>query len=294
MGSEIVALRRRVQHLHYTSRALLLLALLVSPLFAVAEDALLMGVFPRRNATATSKIFSPLTRYLEAEIGRPIKLMVAKDFPTFWQGVVEKRYDIVHYNQYHYVRSATDYKVIACNVEQGRDVISGALYVRRDSGITDINQLRNHNIIFGGGKGAMMSYIVPRYLLMQGGLKESDYTTSFASNPPNAVLAVYFKQADAGGAGDVVLNLPAVTEIADQNELTYLAISKPLKQLPWAVKRDMPAALQQQIKDLLVQLGSSERGRIILKSAHLNGLNPATDSDYDDARKIIAALPSEN
>lgn len=279
------------------SRALLTLLVLCLfiPYPAVAEDGLLMGVFPRRNATITAKFFSPLADYLSQQLGKPVTLVTAKDFKSFWKGVKEKRYDIVHYNQYHYVKSAKDYQVVACNVENGRDVIAGALYVRRDSGISKISQLRGHNIIFGGGRDAMMSYIVPQYLLRKGGLAGTDYKTSFASNPPNAVLAVYFQQADAGGAGDVVMNLPTVTKIANPDELKYLAVSEPIKHLPWVVRRDMPKALQQKIQKLMTGLSGSERGRDILKMAHLDGMRAANDSDYDKIRDIIReALPTNN
>jgi phosphonate transport system substrate-binding protein len=246
-----------------------------------------MGVFPRRNATLTAKLFSPLAQYLGEQLGRPVRLVTAKDFSSFWQGVVEKRYDIVHYNQYHYIQSAAEYAVIACNEEQGRDVISGALYVRRDSGISEVSQLRGRNVIFGGGPDAMMSHIVPRYLLYEAGLGANDFTAHFAANPPNAVLAVYFRQADAGGAGDVVMNLPMVTKITGKDELAFLAVSEPIKHLPWAVRKDMPQALRAQIQSLMVGLASSERGRNILKTARLTGMSFASDSDYDSARSII-------
>jgi phosphonate transport system substrate-binding protein len=274
-------------------RASLLLALLIVPLFAVAQDPLLMGVFPRRSATSTSQLFSPLAKHLETQLGRPVQLVTAKDFPTFWKGVIEKRYDIVHYNQYHYIQSAADYQVIACNVEMGQDTIAGSIYVRSDSGITSIEQLRGRSIIFGGSTKAMMSYIVPQYLLMKGGLKPNDYATSFAKNPPNALLAVYFRQADAGGAGDVVKQLPSVTKITGDDELTYLATSEPIKHLPWAVRRDMPATLQQQIQKSLIQLGETQHGRTILKTALLDGFKKANDNDYDSTRAIIRELPPQ-
>lgn len=253
-----------------------------------------MGVFPRRNAVLTSKFFTPLAEYLSKSLGRQVKLVTAKDFPTFWQGVKRKRYDIVHYNQYHYIQSASDYEVIASNMEQGRDTISGALYVRSDSGITEISQLRGRNIIFGGGTDAMMSYIVPRFLLQQGGLNSSDYQTSFANNPPNAVLAVYFKQADASGAGDVVMNLPTVTKIANTEQLRYLAVSDPIRHLPWVVRRDLPGELRDKIKQLMVGLRDIDEGDAILKAAHVDAFSSSTDSDYDSAREIIREVMQEN
>ncbi len=251
-----------------------------------------MGVFPRRNATLTAQLFSPLADYLSEQLGQRVKLVTAKDFSSFWLGVAEKRYDIVHFNQYHYVQSSTDYSVIATNEEQGRTEIAGALYVRRDSGITSISQLRGRNIIFGGGTDAMMSYIVPRYLLQQGGLSNNDYSTVFANNPPNAVLAVYFNKATAAGAGDVVMNLPSVNKIADRDELTFLAVSKPIRHLPWAVKRTMSLAKQKHIQQLLTELGNNKEGRTILTTARLTGLHKAVDSDYDQAREIIRKVMS--
>ncbi len=274
-------------------QSLLLLAVLLVPTLGMSEESLLMGVFPRRSATLTSQFFSPLAEYLSESLGRPVKLVTAKDFPTFWEGVTKKRYDIVHYNQYHYIESSQDYQVVACNQEQGRDVIAGAIYVRNDSGIENIEQLRGKNIIFGGGTDAMMSYIVPRYLLLQGGLGKDDFTTTFATNPPNAVLAVFFKQADAGGAGDVVMNLPVVTKIANNNELRYLAVSEPIKHLPWTIRRDLPEELRQKIQNLMTGLGETERGKAILKAAHVNGFSPASDSDYDSSRRIIRDVMQE-
>lgn len=262
-------------------------AFLIGSVPAVAADALVMGVFPRRSATLTAQLFSPLADYLGAQLGRPVRLVTAKDFPSFWEDVLAGRYDIVHYNQYHYLRSAGLYEVVACNAEQGRDVLAGALYVRRDSGIERVAQLRGKRVIFGGGEDAMMSYIVPRYLLQQGGLAAADYTALFASSPPNAVLAVYYRQAEAGGAGDVVMRMPVVNGIADTRELRLLALSAPIKQLPWALKRALPDPLKAHIRALMVGLGDSEQGRAVLSAAQLTGMSAASDADYDSARQIV-------
>lgn len=270
------------------TRIIYLLALLLAlPLPASAEGELLMGVFPRRNATLTSQLFSPLADYLSQQLNREVKLETAKDFPSFWEGVVAGRYDIVHYNQYHYIQSADKYAVIVCNEEGGTDSIAGALYVRRDSGITEVEQLRGKRIIFGGGIDAMMSHIVPNYILRQAGLGEGDYQAIFASNPLNAVLAVHFRQADAGGAGDIVMNLPKIKKITEEDTLTYLATSEPIKHLPWTVRRDMDKSLRERIRTLLIGLDTTERGRDILRAARLTGMNAVTDSDYDTARTII-------
>jgi len=255
-----------------------------------AQDPLVMGIFPRNKATETTTMYTPLANYLSERLGRKVILVTSKDFDSFWKGVMERKYDIVHYNQYHYIQSATSYKVIAHNQEFGKDAVAGALFVRKDSGINELAQLRGRTIIFGGGKDAMLSYIAPRFLLMQAGLKEGDFKTEFAVNPPNAALALYNKQADAAGGGDILIDLPVVKNAVNTQELKLLAATEPLLFLPWAVKRTMPAKLGESIQSLLVELGRSDAGKDILKAAMTTGMGKAEDKDYDRHRKMTIAV----
>ena len=255
-----------------------------------AQDPLVMGIFPRNKATETTTMYTPLANYLSERLGRKVILETSKDFDSFWKGVMERKYDIVHYNQYHYIQSTQAYKVIAHNQEFGKDAVAGALFVRKDSGINELAQLRGRTIIFGGGKDAMLSYIAPRFLLMQAGLKESDFKTEFAVNPPNAALALYNKQADAAGGGDILIDLPVVKNAVNTQELKLLAATEPLLFLPWAVKRTMPAKLGESIQSLLVELGRSDAGKDILKAAMTTGMGKAEYKDYDRHRKMTIAV----
>ncbi len=262
----------------------------LAPVIQAADDPLIMGVFPRRNAVETAKLFTPMADYLGERLGREVKLVTSKNFDSFWKAVAEQRYDIVHYNQYHYIRSAKTYKVIAHTQEFGKNAVAGALFVRKDSGITEVSQLRGRTVIFGGGKDAMLSYIAPRYLLMQAGLKEGDFKTEIAVNPQNAVVALYYKQADAAGGGDIVLDQPVIKNAINVQELRLLAATEPLLFLPWAVKRTMPAKLAKSIQSILVDLKNSEAGKQVLKSAIMTGMGKAGDRDYHPHRQMTTAV----
>jgi len=262
----------------------------VAPVIQAAEDPLIVGIFPRHRAAETTTMYMPLANHLSERLGRPVALITSKDFDSFWQGVVEQRYDIVHYNQYHYIHSAQNYRVIAHLQEFGRDTIEGALYVRKDSGITEISQLRGRTIIFGGGKDAMHSYIAPRFLLMQAGLKEGDFKTEFSVNPPNALLALYHKQAHAAGAGATLITLPVVKNSINVEELRVLAASEPLLFLPWAVKHSMPAKLRESIQSIMVGLGRDDAGKKVLNAAKATGMGKAEDRDYNPHRKMTTAV----
>lgn len=272
-------------------RLLWLIALAaLAPAGYAAEEALVMGVFPRHNATDTTTMYTPLADHLSKRLGRKVSLVTSRDFDSFWRGVTEQRYDIVHYNQYHYVHSAQAYTVVAHNQEFGKSAVAGALFVRKDSGITEISQLRGRTIIFGGGRDAMLSYIAPRFLLMQAGLKEGDFKTEFAVNPPNALLALFHKQADAAGGGDILNDLTVVRNAINAEELRILATTEPLLFLPWAVKRSMPAKLRESIQAILVDLGQGANGKNVLRAARATGIGKAEDRDYDPHRRMTTAV----
>jgi len=257
------------------------------PVARAAATPLVMGIFPRRQATLTTELFTPLATYLGRELGREVRLETAKDFEAFWNGVEQRRFDIVHYNQFHYVRSADKYRVIAHNEEFGTGTVAGALYVRKDSGIDSIAQLRGRKIVFGGGTDAMMSYILPSYLLLQAGLQPGDYDAAFSKNPPNSLISLYHGQADACGGSAILIDLPVVRDAMDTSTVTHLGMSEAVLHLPWAVRKDIPQALGARIQALLVGLQAREDGRAILARAEMTGFGPARDADYDPHRRII-------
>jgi phosphonate transport system substrate-binding protein len=271
---------------------LLLLYLCCWHTLSLAADPLMIGIFPRRDAAITTKLFSPLARYLERELGIPVSMELSSNFDNFHSNLKQRRYDLVHLNPYDYidVHDDLDYDALVQNEEFGEPTIKGAIYVRRDSGINQVSDLIGKKILFGGGPRAMMSYVVPTYLLQQAGLAKEDYQEAFAINPPNAVLATYLQQSDAGGAGEVVRRLPVVTSKIDVNQLSLLAVSQPLSHLPWAVKREMPAEMKHRLKTLLIDLKQTQEGRNILEYARLSAFNPATDKDYDAHREIVESV----
>lgn len=258
------------------------LIILVGPVQAMAE--IVLGVFPRRPVATTHKAFKPLAEHLSQELGEPVKLVVAKNFKSFWAGVKNKQYDLVHYNQYHYLLSHKHqgYRVIAANEEMKNRKIAGSLSVRKDSGINSIADLKGKTILFGGGKKAMGSYIAPTAILKKHGLVAGkDYTVKFAKNPPSAVIGVYNKVAEAAGAGNVILKIKGVKKKINTDEMKVLAESESFTQLPWAVKDTMADSKAKKIQKIMTSLKGP-----VLKSAKVTGFYEVTDADYDKVREI--------
>ena len=273
----------------------LLLVLVPGVMAETMAEPIKMGIFPRRNPLITTRMFSPLVQYLKVKLGREVVLDTPKDFETFWNKVKNNEYDIVHYNQYHYVKSHKEYgyQVVAKNIEFNQATIAGAIIVRKDANINSVTDLKGRKIVFGGGPRAMQSYIVAKYLLQINGLHDNEYEESFSTNPPNAIMSTYFKQSDAAGAGDKVLKLKIVESQIDINEMKYLVKGEQLSHLPWAVSDKLDIDTTKKLSEVLLGMDKNGEGKTILSKMHMNGFAPAEDKDYDPHRMIIEAVLHE-
>ena len=95
------------------------------------DDEFTLAVFPRRGAENTRIMYTPLINGLSQYLNRKVTLVTSHDFASFWEKVTQQAYDIVHYNQYHYVRSQKDYgyQVFAQNVEFCHDKIAVSIII---------------------------------------------------------------------------------------------------------------------------------------------------------------------
>lgn len=269
------------------------LLLFTSPCWS--DDPLLIGIFPRENATTTHYKFAALARYLSNTLQREIRIETGRDFEGFWKGVEEQRYDLVHFNQYHYVKSHAQfgYNVIAKNEERGKATIAPIIAVRADSAIAEIAALRGRRVIFGGGPSAMVAYIGAKALLKRAGLRDTDYITETAINPPSAVIAMYMEEVAAAGIGEMVLDLPTAGRRIDASEIRILARGDEIPQLPWAVKGTIDTAWVRRIRAALLNLVKAEEGREILRDVGVTGFVDAEDWEFDICRRLIMDVLSE-
>lgn len=263
-------------------------ALMVS-LPAVADIKL--GVFPRFPAQDAVQAFKPLADYLSAQLGEKVELIPGKDFPSFWEAVEAKQFDVVYFNQYHYVLShdKLGYKAVVANIEEGDKKIAGGLFVRVDSGINTVADMKGKTIIFAGDEKAMGSYIAPTAVLRKAGLVEGkDYTAKFAKNPPSTFMAVFNKQADVAGAGNVVLSSPPVKKAIDTSQMKMIAESESFVHLTWAVAPTIDEAKAKKIQDTMSGLDAKNpEHAAILKAARVDGFYAVTEKDYEKVREMV-------
>ena len=271
-------------------RALFVVLILQLSAFSVlAGDGLRIGVFPRHNYAETIHMFLPVARYLSRNLGEEVKISSAKSFREFWSNVKKRKYDIIHLNQYQYLQANKKfgYNIILKNEEFGKSTLRSIIVVRKDSSIKNIADLKNKKIIFGGNKTAMMSYLIPSKMLAEANLTAGQYKKAFARNPPNALMAVVLKQADACGVGDAVLKLGKIQQRLDEDDIKIIATSAPVPHLAWAVASSMSDNKARAIQKILLELNKDEAGKKILERAKLTGIHIATHEEYSELLKYV-------
>ncbi len=258
------------------------------------QTSLNMAIFPRRVPQVTRKAFQPLANYLQVELGKPVNLITPATYKKFWKGVTTNQYDIVHFNQYHYIEShklPAKYQAILANEEGHSRTISGAIFVKSaNHEIRNLTDLKGKTIIFGGGKKAMVSYIASMALLKRAGLKQSDFTTMFSKNPPFAIVDAFMNKGEAAAAGAHLLGSKSVKKRIGAkgiSKMRILAVGEPITHLPWAVKDSMPVKQREHIRSAMTSLKTSTQGREILKAAMVSDFYAVSDKDYDKSREMV-------
>jgi phosphonate transport system substrate-binding protein len=262
----------------------------------IDSDIIKIGIFPRFSVLETTQAYHPLVTRLGQVLGKPVELVVPPDYHTFWQEAQRGDYALVHYNQYHYLKTHKDagYEALVCNEELGRRTMAGVIFVRKDSGIEKVADLKGKKIIFGGDKTAMVAYIAPVGILRAHGLLQgSGYEVAFAKNPHAAIIHVGRRIVDAAGAGDVTISAKAVTSEIDVSELKILARSDEFIQLVWAVSPKMRPEERILIQQTMVELKNSEAGKAILKAAKVTDFYPVTDFDFNKVRYMVESAIGE-
>lgn len=272
----------------YLSFILVVAILIFSHMTALSAETFKLGIFPRRPAEMTLKMFTPLKKKLETELNIPVQLMYSQNTEDFCKKVENKTFDLVQLDHFQYILAHKNYgyDVIAQNVEFGKNTVSSVIYVRKDSGITNVNDLKGKKILFFFDKKSFVPYVAPLSILKKEGLKPGQYDELFAKSPVAALKALSRGNVDAATGADITLNMKMIKDSLDTTALTKLAEIGPFPQIPWAVTGNLGAEQKAKVKEVLLSLDKTEEGKQILKAAGLNNIIEASDSDYDSIRNV--------
>ncbi|WP_296043429.1 phosphate/phosphite/phosphonate ABC transporter substrate-binding protein [uncultured Alteromonas sp.] len=236
------------------------------------------GVVPQQSAFRLAQMWTPLLAHLSAETGLSLSFITAKDIPSFEDELTRASYDLAYMNPYHYVvfHSRADYQPLVRDSEKG---LRGIIVTRKDSNITNIEQLQGSTLAFPA-PAAFAASIIPRAELNRAGISINPrYVNSHDSVYLNVIKELFV----AGGG--IIRSLEHLPE-SQRSQLKILWQSKAYTSHAIAAHSRVPLAHQQLLTAAFEKLVTTEQGRALLKQLNFNRLDAAADKDWNDIRAL--------
>ena len=257
---------------------------------------LVMAVTPSNIPTELFKAGEAFAAALGKKIGIPIKVYM----PTDYLGVVEalrnRTADMAFVHPAGYVFASREAKaqIVAVDVWHGKTSYTSRFYVRKDSGLKRLEELRGKTIAFVD-PGSTSGYVYPMVTLIKKGLvtnrdpKTFFKDAMFAGTHEAALLALL------NGSVDVVASFDlAPQQYLKEKErierITHVAETDPIPEAGMCVREGLDPALVRKIVEALMEFNAPEYRPILKDFYGIDGFAPARDSDYNPVREAIDLL----
>ena len=250
---------------------------LATPCYAAADASakpLEIGIIPNVSTYSLFAAYQPMRLYLEQRLGRPVILLTAPDFKTFYERTGKGDYDLA-ITPPHLARLA--------EIESGyvplttyRNGLDALLLVARNSPIKTAADLRGKTI--GMPDLLALAPMAGRHWLKQHGLKAgTDYTLRITAPHNTAVLSVMRGDTDAAIVGSGPYRLMA-TEL--RGGVRILANVGTVINATFMAHPRLSADERTRIKDALLAFANeSPEGKKFIRDNEFGGMKPLSSRD---------------
>ena len=246
---------------------------------------LVIGLIPEQDIFSQVERYTPLAEYLSRKIGRTIEIKMLARYGNIIQNFVSSGMDGAFFGSFTYTlaHAKLGVEVVARPVSlNGTSTYYGLLFVRKDSGITSVKDMKGKRFVFVD-KATTAGYLLPLEYFHRHGVKNyKTYLgeTYFAGTHEDAIYDVLDKKADIGAAKNTVFERVSKANPRINRELMVLVKSPEVPENALAMRRDLDEALMQGIKAALLTMDEEAEGRAVLKVFGAQRFIETTDKDY--------------
>jgi phosphonate transport system substrate-binding protein len=130
-------------------------------------------------------------------------------------------------------------------------------------------------------------YNITRYYLAGLGVPQPYFGRVVAAGSHERSLEMVLQnEVDAAAIDSTVLAIAQELDHRVRDELRIIATTPPSPIPPLVISQEVPAALRQEIRQVLVEMDGQQNGRYILQKAGLKRWAVVTDRDYDPIRDM--------
>ncbi|HEX9667390.1 MAG TPA: phosphate/phosphite/phosphonate ABC transporter substrate-binding protein [Thermodesulfobacteriota bacterium] len=252
---------------------------------------LVLAFIPQENPEKLIGDIKIITEYLEKEMGIPVKGFVTQDHAAAVEALRNGEADISFMGGLPYVlaHDLIGANVILSEVYRGSPTYRGRIFVRRESGIKKLEDLRGKSIAFADPISES-GYIYPLDIFVQAGLlKPTDDpqiffgTVYFAGGYQQAIQAVANGLVDAAGSSQFADLLLTPNQL---EKITWIAESKPIPSHLVCVRKDFDEQRKEAFKKAMLKLNLPEYKHLLRHVYSPDGYIEASHKDYESVEEM--------
>jgi phosphonate transport system substrate-binding protein len=236
------------------------------------------GIVPQQSAAKIARLWGPIIRQISNDTGLNLKLVTAKDIPTFEKRLAQGEYDFAYMNPYHFTvyNKAPGYKALA---KQKDKSIRGIIVVRKDSTAETLADLEYSTLAFPSPAAFAAS------ILTRAGLDSANvpFSPRYVSSHDSVYLAVARGLVPAGGG---VVRTFKNTDPAIRDQLRIFWKTPKYTPHAFASHPNVPDADHLKLQQALATLDKTEAGVALLKAINFNGIEIASNENWNDVRAL--------
>jgi phosphonate transport system substrate-binding protein len=250
------------------------------------REKLRIGLIPEQDIFKQLERYDPLAAYLSDKLDVDIELMILPRYGNIIDNFKDAGLDGAFFGSFTYAlaHARLGVAVVARPVNpDGQSTYHGLIFVRRDSGIRHVEQMRGKRFVFVD-KATTAGYLLPLDYFHEHGIDDfRSYLGEFyfAGTHESAYQDVLDGRADVGAAKNTVYKRLAASNPRLQTELIPLAQSPEVPENGLALRLEIDASLRDRIKEVLLAMEADPGGRDVLARFGALRFIETTDADYE-------------
>lgn len=277
--------------------ALAILACFGAPHPARAADKPLHLVLtPSQKPTDLLAAGEEFGRVLGELVGMPVRVTVASDYAAVIEALRNQTADLAFVHPAGYVLANREAKarIVAKNQWHGKTTFTARFYVRKDSGIKTLEDLRGKTMAFVD-PASSSGYIYPMVMLIQRGLVRNRDPKTFFREVMFAGSHDASMRALLNGHVDSIVSFDMAREQylkdpAERERIAFVAETPPIPEAGIAAREKLDAVTFAKVREALLKIGGPQHAALLKRLYDIDGFEPAEDREYDSVRAAVDLL----
>lgn len=249
---------------------ILLTAVSLTPLRALGQDEMLIGLIPEENIFTQMERYRPLAAYLSRKLGIKVKLTILSKYGDIIDRFVARKMNGAFFGGFTALLAVEKLSVepVARPVNlDGSSSVQSLIFVRNDSGIKTVRDMKGRRMVFVD-RATVSGYLFALSFLRENGVRDVDGFFKeyfFTGSHDSAIYSVLDNRADIGTADSKVYQRMVEKDPSIRHELSIVARSGDFPGTILCLRRDMPEKTRESIKAILLNMEKEPEGRDVLK-----------------------------